>query len=104
VAKPELKIIRWEGKDPAEGELAQILHNEGLSYYPWSNSPHDLYSPHTHSYDKIIYVVHGSISFILPDLNQTHTLHAGDRLELPAHTLHSAAVGGQGVTCFEAYK
>ena len=99
----EPKVIPWEGEAPSENELAQILHAEGLSYYPWSNAPHDLYSPHLHTYDKIIYVVRGSISFILPDLNQTLTLHTGDRLELPANTVHSAAVGGQGVKCFEAH-
>ena len=97
------KIIRWASAAPSEKELAQILLDEGLSYYPWSNAPHDLYSPHLHTYDKIIYVVQGSISFILPELDQTITLQTGDRLELPANTLHSAAVGGQGVKCFEAH-
>ena len=97
------KITRWEkSHTPTENELAQILHDEGLSYYHWSNAPHDLYSAHLHTYSKVICVVHGSISFILPDTNQTLTLHTGDRLELPANTIHSAAVGGQGVKCFEA--
>lgn len=99
----EPKIIRWEGTAPSEKELAQILHDEGLSYYPWSNAPHELYAPHLHTYDKVIYVVYGSISFILPELDQTLTLHTGDRLELPANTVHSAAVGGRGVKCFEAH-
>ncbi len=100
----EPTIIRW-GADhaPTEQELAQILHTEGLDYYPWSNAPHDLYSPHLHTYHKIIYVVRGSITFILPDTNQRLTLHTGDRLELPANTVHSAAVGGAGVKCFEAH-
>jgi len=98
-----VNIIRWEGKDPSEKELAQILHEEGLSYYAWSNGPNDLYSPHLHTYDKIIYVVRGSITFILPDENEQHTLHAGDRLELPANTVHSAAVSSQGVKCLEAH-
>lgn len=101
----EPKVIRWSNAQaPTEKELAQILRDEGLSYYPWSNAAHDLYSLHLHTYDKIIYVVRGSISFILPDNNQTLTLHAGDRLELPAKTVHSATVGGQGVTCFEAHR
>ena len=100
----EPKVTRWEQTQaPAENELARMLHKEGLSYYPWANAPHDLYSPHLHTYDKIIYVVRGSIAFILPEENQTLTLHAGDRLELPANTVHSAAVGGQGVKCLEAH-
>lgn len=100
----EPKVIRWQADHtPNENELAQLLHAEGLDYYPWSNAPQDLYSPHLHTYNKVIYVVRGSISFILPDTNQTLTLHTGDRLELPANTVHSAAVSGQGVTCFEAH-
>ncbi|MBT3188176.1 MAG: cupin domain-containing protein [Anaerolineae bacterium] len=99
-----LKVIRWrEHESPKEKALAQILRDEGLSYYPWSNSPNDLYAPHLHTYDKIVYVVRGSITFILPDEEQSLTLHAGDRLELPANTIHSAAVSSQGVTCFEAH-
>ena len=100
----EPKVIRWEkSHSPTEKELAQILHDEDLSYYPWSNAPHDLYSAHLHTFNKIIYIVRGSISVILPELNQTITLHTGDRLELPANTVHSAAVSGQGVKCFEAH-
>ena len=99
----EPKVISWEGRTPSEKELAQLLHDDGLNFYPWSNAPHDLYAPHIHKYDKIIYVVRGSISFILPDFDRTLTLHAGDRLELPANIVHSAAVGGQGVKCLEAH-
>ncbi len=100
----KLKILRWkEDKPPTENTLVQILHNEGLSHYPWSNNPNDLYAPHIHTYGKIIYVVRGSITFILPDIEETLTLHPGDRLELPTNTIHSAVVSSQGVTCFEAH-
>jgi quercetin dioxygenase-like cupin family protein len=56
-----------------------------------------------HSYAKVIYVVHGSITFGLPDLGQQLTLTAGDRLDLPANTVHDAVVGPQGVVCLEAH-
>jgi len=98
------KVIPWNNRlTPTEKELAKFLHDEGLRCYPWSNAPHDLYSPHLHTYDKIIYVVRGSITFILPEENKSLTLHAGDKLELPANTVHSAVVGGQGVKCLEAH-
>ena len=100
----ELKIIRWEKDEaPTEEAIAQLLRDEGLSHYPWSSSPKDLYAPHLHTYDKVLYVVRGSITFILPDESETLTLHAGDRLELSANTIHSAVVGSQGMTCFEAH-
>jgi quercetin dioxygenase-like cupin family protein len=78
--------------------------DEGLSPYSWSNGPHDVYSAHSHSYDKVIYVVQGSITFNLPELDQRLTLKAGDRLDLPANIVHAAIVGPQGVVCLEAHK
>jgi len=98
------RIIPWaESEAPSEKAIVQILKEEGLKYYPWSNGPNDLYPPHVHTYQKIIYVVHGSITFILPEGAQRLTLHPGDRLELPAKIVHSAVVSSQGVTCFEAH-
>ena len=80
------------------------MANEGLSPYAWSNGPHDVYAAHTHGYDKVIYVVRGSITFGLPELGQSLTLSAGDRLDLPAGTVHDAAVGERGVVCLEGHK
>ena len=89
---------------PTESTLWQLMTDEGLSPYSWSNGPHDLYSAHTHSYNKVIYVVKGCITFGLPELGKQLTLKAGDRLDLPANTIHDAIVGAQGVVCLEAHK
>lgn len=88
---------------PTESTLTKLCAEQGLSPYQWSNGPHDTYSAHSHSYDKVIYVVRGSITFGLPELNQQLTLNPGDRLDLPANTIHDASVGPQGVTCLEAH-
>jgi len=80
------------------------MTEDGLSPYSWSNGPHDIYPAHSHSYDKVIYVVQGSITFGLPESGQKITLKAGDRLDLPAGTVHDAVVGAQGVLCLEAHK
>lgn len=89
---------------PTESTLRQLCLDEGLNPYPWSNGPHDVYSAHMHSYDKVIYVVRGSITFGLPDLGQQITLKAGDRLDLPSGIVHDAIIGAQGVVCLEAHK
>ena len=89
---------------PTQSTLWRLMSDEGLSPYSWSNGPHDTYSAHTHSYNKVIYVVQGSITFGLPELGQQLTLKAGDRLDLPAGTVHDAIVGAQGVVCLEAHK
>ena len=88
---------------PTQSALWRLMADEGLNPYSWSNGPHDVYAAHTHSYDKVIYVVQGSITFGLPELGEKLTLKAGDRLDLPAGTVHDAIVGAQGVICLEAH-
>ncbi len=45
----------------------------------------------------------GAITFHLPEIGRDVLLAAGDRLDLPAGTLHAADVGPHGVTCLEAH-
>jgi len=99
------QVTPWtDSTTPTESTLWQIMVDEGLSPYSWSNGPHDMYSAHTHGYNKVIYVVRGSITFGLPELGQDLTLKAGDRLDLPAGTVHDAVVGSQGIVCLEGHK
>jgi len=80
------------------------MEGQDLHPYTWSNEPQDTYSAHKHGYSKIIYVVRGSITFGLPLLKKQVTLRPGDRLEIPAGTVHDAQVGPQGVVCLEGRK
>ena len=98
------QVTPWaDSTTPTESTLWQIMAEEGLSPYSWSNGPHDIYAAHTHGYNKVIYVVRGSITFGLPELGQKLTLNAGDRLDLPDGIVHDAVVGSQGVVCLEAH-
>jgi hypothetical protein len=99
------QVTPWAGSaPPTQSSLWRLMIDEGLSPYSWSNGPHDTYSAHSHSYDKVIYVLQGSITFGLPELSQMLALKAGDRLDLPANIVHDAIVGPQGVVCLEAHK
>ena len=89
---------------PTQSTLWRLMSDEGLNPYSWSNGPHDRYGAHSHSYNKVIYVVQGSITFGLPELGKQLALKAGDRLDLPAGTVHDAVVGSQGVVCLEGRK
>jgi uncharacterized protein YjlB len=98
-------VTPWsESAAPTQAELQQLMADEGLSPYSWSNGPFDVYAAHSHSYNKVIYVVQGSITFGLPELGKQLTLKVGDRLDLPAEVVHDAHVGAQGVVCLEAHK
>jgi len=98
-------VTPWaDSVPPTQSALWRLMTEEGLNPYSWSNGPFDTYSAHSHSYNKVIYVVQGSIAFGLPELGQQLGLKAGDRLDLPAGTVHDAHVGPQGVVCLEAHK
>ena len=96
------QVTPWsDSLPPTRATLWQLMVSEGLDPYAWSNGPFDFYSAHLHGYDKVIYVVQGSITFCLPELNLSLTLKAGDRLDLPAGVMHDANVGAEGVICLE---
>lgn len=82
-------------------ELMANLRHEASSCYSWSNGPHDRYAAHNHPYEKVLYCVEGSITFMLEREGRRLELKAGDRMVLPAGTLHSAVVGPGGCTCIE---
>ncbi len=101
-----MQVTRWqEATSPQEQELRKRMQQQGLSPYTWSNGPGDTYAVHSHSYEKVLYCVRGSIRFALPDhpeASRNIDLTPGDCMILPAGTRHSALVGPQGVTCLEA--
>jgi quercetin dioxygenase-like cupin family protein len=100
----ELRVTHWQGTQPPTRDAIQKeIRAQGLKGYEWSNDAYDEYSPHVHSYDKVLYVLSGSITWILPDTHEEITTQVGDRLDLPRGTVHGAVVGAQGVTCFEAH-
>ena len=99
-----VKVTPWPNEEiPSREELQRIMLDEGLAPYAWSNGPMDVYAAHTHTYDKVIYVVSGSITFGLPELERNVTLFPGDRLDLPKGTVHDALVGKDGVVCLEGH-
>ena len=79
------------------------LAAEGFDAGTWSNGPGDAYVAHDHGYDKVLVVAAGSIVFGLPGRAERIALGLGDRLDLPAGTVHDALVGSSGVTCLEAH-
>jgi mannose-6-phosphate isomerase-like protein (cupin superfamily) len=83
--------------------LVARLSAEGLVPSQWGNGPADTYSAHRHAYDKVLVPTEGSITFHLTELHRDVELSGGERLDLPAGTLHGATVGPAGVSCLEAH-
>jgi quercetin dioxygenase-like cupin family protein len=82
-------------------DLMSTLRREAGSCYSWSNGPHDRYAAHSHPYEKVLYCVEGSITFMLEPEGKRVDLSSGDRMVLPPGTVHSAVVGPTGCTCIE---
>jgi quercetin dioxygenase-like cupin family protein len=81
--------------------LMAKLRAEAHDCYSWSNGPGDRYSAHSHGYDKVLYCIDGSITFVLEAEGRRLELNGGDRMMLPAGTVHSAVVGPGGCSCIE---
>lgn len=97
------RLTRWPNPvPPARADLERIFREEGLSPGWWSNRPHDRYAPHSHGYHKVLYCAEGGITFRLEPGGESLELRPGDRLDIEPGTMHSAIVGGEGVTCVEA--
>jgi quercetin dioxygenase-like cupin family protein len=85
-------------------DLMNKLRAEASGCYSWSNGPGDRYAPHSHSYEKVLYCVDGSITFVLEQEGKHLELKPGDRMVLPTGTVHSAIVGPAGCTCIEGHR
>ena len=104
-----MQVLRWQEREtPQEQDLYRRMQRDGLKPYSWSNGPGESYAVHSHSYEKVLYCVRGSIRFVLPEQADTAgnrgviDLAPGDCMVLPAGIRHSAQVGSHGVTCLEA--
>lgn len=85
-------------------DLMSKLQTEASGCYSWSNGPGDRYAAHTHNYEKVLYCVDGSITFVLDGEGRNLELTPGERMVLPAGTVHAAVVGPSGCTCIEGHR
>jgi quercetin dioxygenase-like cupin family protein len=68
----------------------------------WSAGPGEVFDWHAHPYDKILFVIEGTITFTDREF-LNHRLDPGDRLDVPGGTDHRAVAGEDGVTCLETF-
>lgn len=98
-----IRITRWQGgQHPSTSIITRLMKKEGLRPYMWNNNANHRYAVRSHNYDKILYVLDGSMEITLPDSNQHTTLRPGDRIDIPASIRHGIIVGKSGVQCAEA--
>lgn len=89
-----LELRPWPGGPVDAEHLRQQLLKEGFDPFTWNDPAGTTYPPHAHAHDESIWVVEGGITFHAA--GREYRLRPGDRLMLPAGTLHTAHVGNSG--------
>jgi mannose-6-phosphate isomerase-like protein (cupin superfamily) len=94
----ELERIPWTAAEPpAESALHDRLQRDGFSdVFHWHDAPGSDYSAHSHDHDESLWVLDGEITFGVG--GHDFRLGTGDRLMLPAGTVHTARAGAAGAT------
>jgi quercetin dioxygenase-like cupin family protein len=92
-----LEVVSWRGAEPPrERALRDELASRGFGASLWRDVPGARYEAHSHERDEALWVLEGEMIFEAADC--TFRLGPGDRLELPAGTVHTAVAGKAGAT------
>lgn len=96
-----MQISPWPHKAPAtEESVKQDIRTSGLDAMRWEGDPHKVYLSHHHTLTKTLWCAVGDIVFCVD--GQNVRLVAGDKMIVPAGTMHSAQAGPAGVVCYES--
>ena len=69
-------------------EAIQEISDSGWWPVSWRDAPGEVYELHKHDADQILYLVEGALELGID--GKSYCLNPGDKLELPAFTVHSA--------------
>jgi len=84
----ELRVISGHFKDKREA-IAEIC-DAGWWPVSWRDAPGEVYQPHKHDADQTLYLVEGALDMEIA--GEVYRLRRGDKLELPAFTVHAVKV------------
>jgi len=101
----QLVVKRWLwDKTLSEAAILRHMENEGLRSHRWSTEAGKRYAAQSYDFDRIFFVIRGSLTLLLPESGEQLTLHPGDRIDLPAGILHETIIGPMGVVCLEGHR
>lgn len=94
----ELELIPWQ-RDRSRLQRAEMyaaMEEQGFEVFLWSDPPGTRYQLHQHEEDECLWLLAGEMTFAVGE--NDYQMFPGDRLLLPARTLHRAKAGAQGAT------
>lgn len=93
-SKKPIDVVRWQkNTKPTRKELTDILDAEGLEWAEFADAPGTKWGRHKHDFDDFVVIVTGQMKLGIG--HHEWTLTAGDRIDLPAHTVHWAEIVGK---------
>jgi len=85
-----IDIRSWQ-QPPSRGRMRDLLRKDGYSnIHTSSDAPGAHYPDHQHEYIEVRWVVEGEVTFGVD--GRDYTLQPGDRLDMPANTVHNARI------------
>ncbi len=97
----QLKKYRWSRDyESAEEELLQMFITKKIASQRWTAEGDEVLAPRVHALDRKLWCAEGSIIFTVNGKNIS--LQAGDALDIPAYTVHSALGGFSGCAVYES--
>ncbi len=94
MSKQIVDIIPWGKKTkPTLQELKSMLKGQGLESELYSDKAGTKYGRHQHDFDDFVVIVSGKMK--LGTDSGVWLMNPGDRIDLPAHTVHWAEVIGK---------
>jgi quercetin dioxygenase-like cupin family protein len=99
-----MDAVRWtKSKKPTLEELQKSLSEQGMEAELYSDPGGTKYGRHKHPFDDFIVIVSGKMK-IITDSGEW-ILKPGDRLDIPANTIHAAEMlGKDGASYLSAAK
>ena len=89
-----MDVVRWtKTKKPTLEELQKALAAMGWESELYSDRPGTKYARHKHPFDDFVLIVSGKMK-IATETGEW-TLKPGDRLDIPANTIHTADMIGK---------
>ena len=78
-----------------EAHLTSQLRREGFSHvFVWEDGPNTRYPDHTHHMETAHIILTGEMTLTMA--GESKTYRAGERCDVPANAVHSAAMGPRG--------
>lgn len=97
----QLKKYRWSRDyESAEEELLQMFAAKQIVSERWTAQGDEELGTRAHSLDRRLWCAEGSIIFNFE--GKKLSLQAGDALDIPAYTVHSALGGFSGCAIYES--